>query len=462
MKGKVIFISNALIKVHFTSTLPKIGTLLVNEHGTIIIVEEFDGNNIAICLIISFSHTNKIIKLNSIFTKHSDGIMAPVGKTVLGRMFNALGEPIDGLGTKNLEYKLVQNTSNFNKSFEEKNSPLKTGIKVIDFFVPIFKGDKIGMFGGAGVGKTLVIKELINNIKSKIHKKNTNTIFIGIGERSREGEELYRELEESNLLKRVALFFAQMNESAGAREKIVFTALTTAEYFRDVLKENAIIFIDNIFRYAQAGAEISSILDKVPSEAGYQPSLFTDISMIQERIYNTKVASITSFQAVFVPADDITDPSTIFTFNHLDAKLVLDRKVAAEGRYPAINILESNSSNVNIDKLGDRHYKVLLKSRAHIQKYENMKDIIAILGQEGLSSKDKKIISRSRKIINYMTQNFFVAEPISGLSGDYAILEDVITIVENIVDGKYDHLDESRFLYLNDISKLDNIQEENI
>ncbi|MCK5807114.1 MAG: F0F1 ATP synthase subunit beta, partial [Mycoplasmataceae bacterium] len=334
MNGKIIRLVSDIIFVKFPKgKVPAIGTILITKTGSVLSTSVALDDQVVKAIIIK---KDSKLSIDEVVTSTGKPLQAPVGKEALGRIFNVLGDPIDGKPkAKNIKYENVSIKKSIKKGFTQKEKRLNTGIKAIDFFVPILEGDKIGLFGGAGVGKTLVIKELINNIAKNAKNKKYNSIFTGIGERSREGEELYRELKESKLIDSIMLYFAQMNETPGARMNIIYSAITSAEYFRDVLKQDTLMFIDNIYRFTQAGSELSSSLGNIPSQSGYQPTLMTEISNVQERLSNSQTGSITSFETVFVPADDITDPATVNIFSHLDGSLVLDRAIAAAGRYPA-------------------------------------------------------------------------------------------------------------------------------
>ena len=340
------------------------------------------------------------------------------------------------------------------KVFNVKTQILETGIKVIDFFVPIFKGNKIGIFGGAGVGKTMIVKELINNTTKLKDFEKAVSIMVGIGERSREGEELYRELKESKLLESVILFYAQMKETAGSRMKIIYPAITSAEYFRDEQKKDVVVFVDNIYRFVQAGSEVSASLGKLPSESGYQATLASEISNVQERLSNSEHGTITSFQTVFIPADDISDPSTVAVFSHLDGSLVLDRKIASANRYPAIDPLRSSSNNVNLETIGKRHFEALAKTKKFLQKYEELEDVLAVLGSDGISSEDLKMVQRARKLQNFFTQNFFIAEQHTQRKGEFVSLKETISSIEHILNGHLDEIDDSEFLYISNVEHL--------
>lgn len=372
-------------------------------------------------------------------------IKVPVGKEVLGRMFNVLGEPIDGKEEVKAERRSIyQNPPSF-KEQSTKVEIFETGIKVIDLLCPYIKGGKVGLFGGAGVGKTVLIQELINNIATQ---KHGISIFAGVGERSREGNDLYGEMKESGVLENTALVFGQMNETPGVRMRVALSGLTMAEYFRDDMHQDVLLFIDNIYRFTQAGSEVSALLGRMPSAVGYQPTLATEMGQLQERITSTKDGSITSIQAVYVPADDLTDPAPATTFSHLDAKTVLDRSIASLGLYPAVDPLASSSNFLDPNVVGKKHYEVARKVQACLQKYKDLQDIIAILGMDELSEEDKLLVNRARRIRNFLSQPFFVAEKFSGKEGKFVKLEDTISSFEQILDGHGDYLPEEAFTYV--------------
>ena len=372
-------------------------------------------------------------------------IKVPVGKEVLGRMFNVLGEPIDGKEEVKAERRSIyQNPPSF-KEQSTKVEIFETGIKVIDLLCPYIKGGKVGLFGGAGVGKTVLIQELINNIATQ---KHGISIFAGVGERSREGNDLYGEMKESGVLENTALVFGQMNETPGVRMRVALSGLTMAEYFRDDMHQDVLLFIDNIYRFTQAGSEVSALLGRMPSAVGYQPTLATEMGQLQERITSTKDGSITSIQAVYVPADDLTDPAPATTFSHLDAKTVLDRSIASLGLYPAVDPLASSSNFLDPNVVGKKHYEVARKVQACLQKYKDLQDIIAILGMDELSEEDKLLVNRARRIRNFLSQPFFVAEKFSGKEGNFVKLEDTISSFEQILDGHGDYLPEEAFTYV--------------
>jgi F-type H+/Na+-transporting ATPase subunit beta len=382
-------------------------------------------------------------------------ITVPVGQKTLGRMFNVLGEPIDGLGEDdfaNCERDPIHREA---PSFAEQKVSteiLETGIKVIDLLCPYVKGGKIGLFGGAGVGKTVLIQELISNIASEHHGIS---VFAGVGERSREGNDLYGEMKASGVLKNTALCFGQMNEPPGARMRVGLSALTMAEYFRDKEHQDVLLFIDNIFRFTQAGSEVSALLGRMPSAVGYQPTLATEMGQLQERITSTKQGSITSVQAVYVPADDFTDPAPATTFSHLDAKTLLDRNIAALGIFPAVDPLESSSNILDPQIIGEEHYEVARGVQKLLQRYKELQDIIAILGLDELSDEDKAIVARARRVRNFLSQPFHVAEQFSGYKGVYVPLKETIRSFKEILSGKYDAYPESAFMFCGTVEDVE-------
>ncbi|MGI6701438.1 MAG: F0F1 ATP synthase subunit beta [Christensenellales bacterium] len=379
-------------------------------------------------------------------------ITVPVGKATLGRVINALGEPIDDKGEIKAEAtRAIHRKSPELVKINHATEIFETGIKVIDLLTPYAKGGKIGLFGGAGVGKTVLILELIRNIAAE---HGGHSIFTGVGERSREGYEMIEEMTKSGTLDKTALVFGQMNEPPGARMRAAFTGLTIAEYFRDELKENVLLFIDNIFRYIQAGSEVSALLGNQPSAVGYQPTLANEIGALEERISTTEDSSITSIQAVYVPADDLTDPAPATVFSHLDATTVLSRKVVEQGIYPAIEPLSSSSRILEPKIVGSRHYEVARKTLEMLQKYRELQDIIAILGMEELSDEDKLTVLRARKLIKFFSQPFHVASVYTGLQGKYVPLEKTISSVEIILNGGADGISENDLLFIGDIEEL--------
>lgn len=379
-------------------------------------------------------------------------ISVPVGKEVLGRMFNVLGREIDGLGPVSTNNRLPIHRKA--PSFDEQQTSaemLETGIKVIDLLCPYSKGGKIGLFGGAGVGKTVLIQELIHNI-AKEH--GGMSVVTGVGERTREGNDMYHEMKDSGVLDKTVLVYGQMNESPGARMRVGLTGLTMAEYFRDHDHQDVLLFIDNIFRFTQAGSEVSALLGRMPSAVGYQPTLATEMGQLQERITSTKNGSITSVQAIYVPADDLTDPAPATAFTHLDAKTVLDRDIAALGIYPAVDPLESSSRILDPLVVGDEHYDVARGVQQILQRYKELQDIIAILGMDELSEEDKIVVNRARRVRNFLSQPFHVAEVFSGMKGCYVSKEDTIRSFKELLEGKYDDLPETAFMFASTIEEV--------
>ena len=380
-----------------------------------------------------------------------DSITVPVGEKVLGRIFNVVGDLIDE--GEDIKADKRWSIHRDPPSFEEQSTRseiFETGIKVVDLLAPYSKGGKVGLFGGAGVGKTVVIMELIHNVA---FKHSGYSVFAGVGERTREGNDLYNEMKESNVLDKVALCYGQMNEPPGARNRIALTGLTMAEYFRDEMGLDVLMFIDNIFRFSQSGSEMSALLGRIPSAVGYQPTLASEMGRFQERITSTKKGSITSVQAVYVPADDLTDPAPATVFAHLDATTVLERRIAEKGIYPAVDPLGSTSRMLDPNIIGEEHYKVARGVQSVLQKYKDLQDIIAILGMDELSEEDKKVVERARKIEKFLSQPFFVAEVFTGSPGKYISLEDTIAGFKGILEGKYDHLPENAFYMVGSIEE---------
>ena len=451
--GKIYQIFGPVVDVKFSSdSLPKINDALLikNKNEDLILeVSQLVGDDVVRC--ISMGPTDGLSRGTEVIAT-GNTIMAPVGKGVLGRMFNVVGQPIDDKPMpKDVTFKSIHNKA---PSFEEQSTKtqiFETGIKVIDLLIPYVKGGKIGLFGGAGVGKTVLVQELIHNIAVG---HGGLSIFAGVGERTREGNDLYYEMIQGGVIDKTALVFGQMNEPPGARMRVALTALTMAEHFREKNKQDVLLFIDNIFRFTQAGSEVSALLGRIPSAVGYQPTLAYEMGQLQERITSTKNGSITSVQAVYVPADDLTDPAPSTTFAHLDAKTVLDRKIASLGIYPAISPLESNSRLLDPAIVGVRHYKVAREVQSILQKFEELQDIIAILGIDELSEEDKLVVSRARKIRNFLSQPFFVAEKFSGINGKYVSTEDTIKGFEKIINGECDEINEQYFLYVGTIEEV--------
>ncbi|WP_418560342.1 F0F1 ATP synthase subunit beta, partial [Longicatena caecimuris] len=379
-------------------------------------------------------------------------ITVPVGEHTLGRIFNVLGEAIDEKpAPTDVEYEPIHRKA---PTFEEQATEaemLETGIKVIDLLCPYQKGGKIGLFGGAGVGKTVLIQELIHNIAKEHGGKS---VVTGVGERTREGNDMYHEMKDSGVLDKTVLVYGQMNESPGARMRVGLTGLTMAEYFRDVEHQDVLLFIDNIFRFTQAGSEVSALLGRMPSAVGYQPTLATEMGQLQERITSTKDGSITSVQAIYVPADDLTDPAPATAFTHLDAKTVLDRDIAALGIYPAVDPLESSSRILDPLVVGEEHYEVARGVQQILQRYKELQDIIAILGMDELSEEDKIIVNRARRVRNFLSQPFHVAEVFSGIKGCYVSREDTVRSFKELLDGKYDDLPEQAFMFASTIEEV--------
>lgn len=450
--AKIKNIQTDIIIAEFTNQTPNVGTILKTQKGSAFIVEKIISATEVAAIILDLKES-LLVDQEVVDTFAS--IEGPIGDEIYGKVFNSLAEYGKG---KKVETK--QRTIAKEKLFNITPQFLETGIKAIDFLCPILKGNKLGIFGGAGVGKTVVIKEIIfNTTKSNDRAKS---IFVGIGERSREGEELFSELEASNLLDKTVLFFAGMNEYAGARFNIIKSALITAEYLRDDKNQDVVMFVDNIFRYVQAGNEIASSLGKRPSAVGYQSTLLSEVSEVEERINTTSHGSITSFQSVFIPADDITDPAATSIFTHLDGSLVLDRKAAGENLYPAINILETKSSNVAIDKVGRNHFEAFTKVRAVMKRAEELEDIISILGVEELSVADRENVILSRQLRNYFTQNFSVAEQFTHKPGQFIPLKQSIDEIKRILSKEFIDVDPAKFLYINSIAEIKKPMQNNV
>ena len=450
--GKIIQVIGPVVDVRFDEgKLPKILNALDIQNGDKkVVVEVFQhiGNNDARC--IAMSSTDGLVRgMDAVDTGRA--INVPVGKETLGRIFNVLGEPIDELpAPKDCEHWDIHRDP---PSYEEQSSTteiLETGIKVVDLICPYAKGGKIGLFGGAGVGKTVLIMELINNI-AKEH--GGISVFTGVGERTREGNDLYNEMKESGVINKTALVYGQMNEPPGARMRVGLSGLTMAEYFRDKEGQDVLLFIDNIFRFTQAGSEVSALLGRMPSAVGYQPTLATEMGALQERITSTNHGSITSVQAVYVPADDLTDPAPATTFAHLDATTVLSRNIASQGIYPAVDPLESTSRILTPEVVGKEHYRVSKAVQQILQRYNELQDIIAIMGIDELSEEDKLTVSRARKVQRFLSQSFPVAEQFTGLPGKYVPLKETIRGFAEIIDGKHDDLPESAFLFVGTIDE---------
>lgn len=440
--GKIVEVSSSVVDVYFEQ-LPKIKNALkvtIDDKEYTMEVAEHIGDNVVRCLMLGKSEG---LYRGQEVVDTGDTIMVPVGEATLGRMFNCLGETIDDKPKMDTS----QSWSIFREppKFSEQKpigEILETGIKVIDLLEPYPKGGKIGLFGGAGVGKTVLIQELMHNIATQA---DGYSIFAGVGERSREGNDLWREMKESGVIDNTALVFGQMNEAPGVRMRVPLTGLTMAEYFRDEKNKDVLLFIDNIFRFVQAGSEVSTLLGHMPSAVGYQPTLANEMGALQERIASTKHGSVTSVQAVYVPADDLSDPAPATTFTHLDATTVLSRKIAEQGIYPAVDPLNSTSRILEADIVGDLHYRVARSIQEILEKYNELQDIIAILGMDELSDEDKKTVNRARKIQKFLSQPFFVGEKFTGIEGTYVPLKDTIEGFRAIVDGEMDDYPEICF-----------------
>lgn len=456
MEGKIIQVLGPVVDVEFESYLPAIFEALdinfeVNGTQKSLVLEvaaHLGGNRVRA---IAMDMTEGLVR-NQAVKARGKMVEVPVGEEVLGRIFNVVGESIDNL--EPLKPSLTWPIHRKAPSFEQqstKTEMFETGIKVIDLLAPYSKGGKVGLFGGAGVGKTVIIMELIHNVA---YKHNGYSVFAGVGERTREGNDLYFEMKEGGVLDKVALCYGQMNEPPGARNRIAFTGLTMAEYFRDEKGLDVLMFIDNIFRYAQSGAEMSALLGRIPSAVGYQPTLAGEMGKLQERIASTKNGSITSVQAVYVPADDLTDPAPASVFAHLDATTVLNRKIAEKGIYPAVDPLDSTSRILSPQMIGEKHYEIATGIQQVLQKYKDLQDIIAILGLDELSEEDKKIVERARKIEKFLSQPFFVAEVFTGSPGKYVTLQETLEGFGGILEGKYDHIPENAFYMVGSIQEV--------
>lgn len=452
-KGRITQVIGPVIDVEFpTGKLPMIKdalTVQVDGKRRVMEVAQHLGNRTVRCIMLA---TSEGLSKNMEVTATGSCIKVPVGEKTLGRMFNVLGEPIDKKGNADTEemWEIHRKAPSF-----QEQSPvveiLETGIKVIDLIAPYAKGGKIGLFGGAGVGKTVLIQELIRNIATE---HGGYSIFTGVGERSREGNDLWNEMQESGVINKTALVFGQMNEPPGSRMRVAQTGLTMAEYFRDREHKDVLLFIDNIFRYVQAGSEVSALLGRMPSAVGYQPTLQTEMGALQERITSTKSGSITSVQAVYVPADDLTDPAPANTFTHLDATTVLSRSIVELGIYPAVDPLESTSRILDPRIVGEDHYKVARGVQEVLQRYKELQDIIAMLGMDELSEEDKLTVSRARKIQRFLSQPFFVAGQFTGLEGRYVPLSETIQGFKEILEGKHDDIPENLFLNAGNIDDV--------
>ena len=450
--GSISQVQGPVVDIKFAGELPGLRTAIeIDNDGKRLVVEvaQHVGDDTVRC--ISMGPTEGLVRgLKAMAT--NEPISVPVGKETLGRLFNVLGETIDGKGEVNASLKLP--IHRLAPSYDQQNTKaeiLETGIKVIDLLCPYAKGGKIGLFGGAGVGKTVLIQELINNIATQ---HGGISVFSGVGERTREGNDLYHEMTDSGVINKTCLVFGQMNEPPGSRMRVALTGLTMAEYFRDYENQDVLLFIDNIFRFTQAGSEVSALLGRMPSAVGYQPTLATEMGQLQERITSTKTGSITSVQAVYVPADDLTDPAPATTFTHLDAKTVLSRDIASLGIYPAVSPLESSSRMLDPEIVGQKHYDVALKVLQILQRYKELQDIIAILGMDELSEEDKKTVNRARRIRNFLSQPLHVAAQFQDIAGIYVPVKDTVDSFADIIDGKYDEYPEQAFLYVGTVADV--------
>ena len=450
--GEVIQIVGAVVDIRFPKdSLPNLlNAIEIDNNGQRLVVEvaQHIGDDTVRC--IAMSSTDGLVR-GTAAVDTGKAISVPVGKETLSRVFNLLGEPVDNLPEPQTKERWEIHRQP--PSFEEQsasNEVLETGIKVIDLIAPYLKGGKIGLFGGAGVGKTVLIQELINNVANE---HGGISVFTGVGERTREGNDLYNEMKESGVLNKTVLVYGQMNEPPGARMRVGLSGLTMAEYFRDVEGQDVLLFIDNIFRFTQAGSEVSALLGRMPSAVGYQPTLATEMGALQERITSTNKGSITSVQAVYVPADDLTDPAPATTFAHLDAQTVLSRTIASLGIYPAVDPLESTSRILTAEIVGNEHYEVARKVQAILQRYKELQDIIAIMGMDELSDEDKLTVSRARKIQRFLSQPFTVAEQFTGMTGKYVPIKETIRGFREIIEGKHDDLPESAFLFVGTIDE---------
>jgi F-type H+/Na+-transporting ATPase subunit beta len=443
--GKVVQVIGPVLDVEFEPEhLPELYNALVvqlSDRRVVVEVQQHIGRNQVRA--VAMSSTDGVVRGMEVVDT-GQAITVPVGKAALGRILNVLGEPVDEgppIPADAERWPIHRETPKF-VDLEPKTEVFETGIKVIDLIAPFVKGGKIGLFGGAGVGKTVVIMELIHNVAMG---HGGRSVFCGVGERTREGNDLYLEMKESGVLGSAALIYGQMNEPPGARLRVGLSGLTVAEYFRDVEGQDVLVFIDNIFRFTQAGSEVSALLGRMPSAVGYQPTLATEMGELQERITSTKKGSITSVQAIYVPADDLTDPAPATAFSHLDATVVLDRAIVELGIYPAVNPLASSSRILDAQYLGERHYKVAVEVQRILQRYKDLQDIIAILGMDELSEEDKLLVARARRVQRFLSQPFFVAAQFTGLEGKYVKLEDTIASFERVVAGEFDHLPEQAF-----------------
>ena len=452
-KGTVVQVVGPVLDIRFPEgQLPQLLSAIEVPNGDQTIVAEVAqhiGDNVVRC--IAMSSTDGLQR-GVEATDTGSAISVPVGEECLGRVFNLLGQPIDEAGPVNAQEKWpIHRPAPAYEDQESSTEILETGIKVVDLICPYAKGGKIGLFGGAGVGKTVLIMELINNVAKA---QGGISVFTGVGERTREGNDLYREMTESGVINKTAMVYGQMNEPPGARMRVGLSGLTMAEYFRDVKHQDVLLFIDNIFRFTQAGSEVSALLGRMPSAVGYQPTLATEMGALQERITSTKNGSITSVQAVYVPADDLTDPAPATTFAHLDATTVLDRGIASLGIFPAVDPLDSTSRILTPEAVGREHYETARSVQRILQRYKELQDIIAIMGMDELSEEDKLIVSRARKVQRFLSQPFEVAEQFTGYQGKYVPLKETIRGFKEIIEGKHDEIPESCFLFVGGIDEV--------
>ncbi|RXJ89637.1 F0F1 ATP synthase subunit beta [Arcobacter sp. CECT 8983] len=456
MKGNIIQVMGPVVDVEFDGYLPEINEAIevtladVNQDRLVLEVAAHIGDSRVRTIAMDMTEG---LKRGQECTATGGPIKVPVGEAVLGRIFNVIGDPVDegeAISEDTERWSIHRAAPTFEEQ-STKTEMFETGIKVVDLLAPYSKGGKVGLFGGAGVGKTVIIMELIHNVA---FKHSGYSVFAGVGERTREGNDLYYEMKDSNVLDKVALCYGQMSEPPGARNRIALTGLTMAEYFRDEKGLDVLMFVDNIFRFAQAGSEMSALLGRIPSAVGYQPTLAREMGALQERITSTAKGSITSVQAVYVPADDLTDPAPASVFAHLDATTVLNRKIAEKGIYPAVDPLDSTSRILSADVLGEEHYAVARGVQSVLQKYKDLQDIIAILGMDELSEEDKLVVARARKIERFLSQPFFVAEVFTGSPGKYVELSDTIAGFKGILDGKYDDIPEMAFYMVGGIDEV--------
>ena len=441
--GKIIAIFDISVEIVLENNEVKVGDILEVEGNSNYRFEVVEiSNTSATCISLE---STRGLKKGSAVTLVSNGINIEYSDNVLGRIFNSYGAPIDKIEINSINKRRVDHDTTSLKELNIESEILWTGIKVIDFFAPLQKGYKMGLLGGAGVGKTVLIKEIIHNVYTSL---NSNAVFTGIGERSREGQELYSEMKESNLLDKMSMVYGQMGDNPVSRSKAVYSGLTIAEYLRDEKKQDVLLFIDNIYRFIQAKAEIATELKQILIGNGYPADMASEMSKIEERINSNQNGSITSVQAIYIPADDLTDESVQTVMSYMDGQIVLDRKIAELGIYPAINVFNSTSKLIDVEKIGERHYNLVEQVLKTLTRYNELEEIITVLGIEELSEEDKGIFYRARKLRNYFSQPMFVAEPYTGIPGKFVKIEDILTDVENILSGRYDDIDESKFLYI--------------